>query len=59
MQVPARQDQYIETTKQQSFKKDFHLSWEHYETWEEATVNERASASHTFTIVAEEVDGRA
>ena len=59
MQVPTRQDQYTVTTKQQSFEKDFHLGWEHYEKWEEATVGERASASQTFTIVAEEVDGRA
>ncbi len=55
MQVPTRQDQYTETTKQQSFEKDFHLGWEHYETWEEATVGERAPASHTFTVVAEDI----
>jgi hypothetical protein len=57
MQVPTRQDQYTVTTKQQSFEKDFPLGWEHYEKWEEATVGERASASHTFTVVAEDTGG--
>ncbi len=59
MQVPTRLDQYIETNKQQSFEKDSHLGWEHYETREEATVGERAPASHTFTVMAEGADGRA
>jgi acyl dehydratase len=55
MQVPERLDQYIETERQQRFEREFHVGWEQYETWEEANVGERATASHTFSVLAEDI----
>ena len=55
MQVPERLDQYIETEKQRNFERRFHLGWEEYETWEEATVGDQAPASHTFTVASEDI----
>ncbi len=55
MQTPDRLNRYIETQRQKDFERQFHLGWEQYETWEEATVGERADASHTFTVADDDV----
>jgi acyl dehydratase len=55
MPIPERLEQYIETTKQRSFPKDFLEGWQNYEVWDQATVGASATGQRSFRIAQEDV----
>src|SRR3954453_20325839 len=55
MPVPARLDKYIETEKQRHFSRDFMVGWEHFDTWEQATVSDSGPAIRTCKIFEEDI----